>query len=157
MPTCSWMEVCTMFIGYSLQATLEQINRKGLLQGRIEDVRVYSGQGMRRTCTLPPRCPHRSLPLFRREGTFLISLPFFSETRAAAPPVEAVLQRSAQPPRSGIRSSLDSELAILWRVSQERVSSATRQEMLAASCESHLDRSNGVGHGGGGGGAIRTR
>lgn len=33
-----------MFIGYSLQATLEQINRKGLLQGRIEDVRVYSGQ-----------------------------------------------------------------------------------------------------------------
>jgi len=47
--------VCTMFIGYSLQATLEQINRKGLLQGRIEDVRVYSGQGMRRTCTLPPR------------------------------------------------------------------------------------------------------
>lgn len=59
-PTCSWTGVCTMFIGYSLQATLEQINRKGLLQGRIEDVRVYSGQGMRRTCTLLPRCPCRS-------------------------------------------------------------------------------------------------
>lgn len=43
LPTCSWMGVCTMFIGYSLQATFEQINRKGLLQGRIEDVRVYSG------------------------------------------------------------------------------------------------------------------
>lgn len=65
--------VCTMFIGYSLQATLEQINRKGLLQGRIEDVRVYSGQGMRRTCTLPP---HRSV-----RGYFLISLPFFSRAR----------------------------------------------------------------------------
>lgn len=68
--------VCTMFIGYSLQATLEQINRKGLLQGRIEDVRVYSGQGMRRTCTLPPRWPHRSV-----RGYFLISLPFFSRAR----------------------------------------------------------------------------
>jgi len=33
--------VYTMFIGYSLQATLEQINRKGLLQGRIEDVRLF--------------------------------------------------------------------------------------------------------------------
>lgn len=52
----SWTGVvCTMFVGYSLQATLEQINRKGLLQGRIEDVRVYSGQGMRRTSARRPR------------------------------------------------------------------------------------------------------
>lgn len=96
--------VCTMFIGYSLQATLEQINRKGLLQGRIEDVRVYSGQGMRRTYTLPPRRPHRSV-----RGYFLISLPFFSRTRC--------YYRRGCPstirtqPRYGIRSFLDSELA----------------------------------------------
>jgi len=98
--------VYTMFIGYSLQATLEQINRKGLLQGRIEDVRVYSGQGMRRTCTLPPRWPHRSV-----RGYFLISLPFFSRTR--------YYYRRGCPstirtqPRYGIRSFLDSRLAEL--------------------------------------------
>lgn len=55
----------------SLQATLEQINRKGLLQERIEDIRVYSRQGMRRTSTLLPRCPRSA------SGYFLISLPFF--------------------------------------------------------------------------------
>jgi len=96
--------VCTMFIGYSLQATLEQINRKGLLQGRIEDVRVYSGQGMRRTCTLPPRRPHRSV-----KGYFLISLPFFSRThcyyRRGCP------STIRTQPRYGIRSFLDSGLA----------------------------------------------
>lgn len=91
LPTCSWMGVCTMFIGYSLQATLEQINRKGLLQGRIENVRVYSGQGMRRTCTLPPRWLHRS----SAREYFLISLPFFSR-KLAATTAEAVLQRSTR-------------------------------------------------------------
>lgn len=70
-PTCSWTGVCTMFIGYSLQATLEQINRKGLLQGRMEDVRVYSGQGMRRTSV---RCFRDARSA---SGCFLISLSSF--------------------------------------------------------------------------------
>lgn len=93
-----------MFIGYSLQATLEQINRKGLLQGRIGNVRIYSGQGMRRTCTLLPRRPHplSAKVLFNFTSLFSYSL---------NTPVEAVLQRFARP-QSGIRSFLDSKLMI---------------------------------------------
>lgn len=92
--------VRTMFIGYSLQATLEQINRKGLLQGRIEDVRVYSGQGMRRTCTLPPRWPHRCERIL-----FNFTSLFFSGSLLLPPWL------SFNDPRYGIRSFLDSELA----------------------------------------------
>lgn len=79
-----------MFIGYSLQATLEQINRKGLLQGRIEDVRVYSGardeKDLHVASAMP--APLGEWILFNFASSF-----FFSGL--AVTPAEAVLQRFA--------------------------------------------------------------
>lgn len=93
-----------MFIGYSLQATLEQINRKGLLQGRIGNVRIYSGLRDEKDLHVASTtaAPLSAKVLFNFTSSFSYSL---------HTPVEAVLQRFAWP-QSGIRSFLNSKLTI---------------------------------------------
>lgn len=89
----------------SLQATFGQINRKGLLQGRIGRMyaRLFAGQRHeRRTCTLPTARVHRHCARARERILFNFTSLFFFffwiplcrlQSVPAAPRAVAVLQR----------------------------------------------------------------